>query len=553
LAGAASLDFTKVFAGSGSGQCTGEAWEYVDVETRYGRIRGQRRGNLVSFKGVPYAGKVSGAARFKAAPPLQPWNGVREALEWAPPSCQPGHDYYGYNEPSPQEDCLFLNLYMPATPGKKRAVMVFNHGGGFSTGSGASVDHDGGNLARYHDVVVVETNHRLGLLGFLYLGELGGEEYATSGNQGMLDIRDALKWVHDNIEAFSGDPANVMIFGESGGGAKTSCLYAMPSAKDYFNKAAIQSGPGLRMMERDAATESTLMTLQYLGLSRSEWRKLLEVPADKLVEAQGAIARRPGGAMPTGAGRRGMNLSRAGFFSPVVDGHVLPHHPFDPAAPEISRNKPILIGTNHDEMNLMFLGQPAIFQITFDSLKQRLEREYAADAETILQTYRQSRPDAGPSDLYTAISGAGGFWMGSITLAERKCAQGGAPVYMYQFDHLSDWIIPGTNHAIGCCHAMDLPYVFDNIYTDATRPPQGVATMYQMLGSDPEKIKLAHTMSEMWATFARTGHPGADGVPEWPAYTTANRATLSINNQCKVIDDPYAQERKLWQTLNAKA
>jgi len=528
------------------------ATEYVEVKTAYGRIRGQRQGNLVTFKGIPYAGPVSGANRFKAAPPLQPWSGVREALYLAPPSCQPGKDYYGLNEPAPQENCLFLNVWMPAAHGRKRPVMFFNHGGGFTTGSGGSVDHDGGNLARHYDVVVVETNHRLGLLGFLFLGELGGEEYATSGNQGMLDMKDGLKWVQDNIEAFGGDPHNVMIFGESGGGAKTSCLYAMPAAAHYFNKAAIESGPGIRMMPRDVAAETALMTLQHLGLNKSEWRKLLDVPADKLVAAQVALARRPVGRPPFHAGRRALSLmSRAGSFSPVVDGTVLPHHPFDPVAPAISKDKPLLIGTNRDETVFMFMHDQSLFKLTDATLKERLDREFGKDADTVLKTYRESRPGASPTDLYIAITTAGMMWTGSITIAERKYAQGGAPVYMYMLMYQSNWIIPETNHRFGAAHATDLLYTFDNIYPDGHWPPQGIATMYKMEGTGPGRFAVARNMSGLFTGYASTAHPAAKGVPEWPAYTTETRATMQIDAECKVVNDPFAQERIMWKSLSS--
>ena len=191
---------------------------------------------------------------------------MRDAVALGAPAIQPGQRR---NEPPQSEDCLFLNVWTPAADGRKRPVMFYSHGGGFTTGSGGAGYQDGGNLARTWDVVVVATNHRLGLMGYLYLGDLGGEEYATSGNQGLLDICDGLKWVHENIEAFGGDPANVMIFGESGGGAKTSCLYAMPAAAPFFNKASIESGPGIRMMPRDAAAETTLMVLKYLGIEKS--------------------------------------------------------------------------------------------------------------------------------------------------------------------------------------------------------------------------------------------------------------------------------------------
>ena len=268
--------------------------DFVEANTACGRVRGIKTAGLATFKGIPYAGSVSRAGRFKAAPLLQPWTGVRDALQLGAPSLQPGGQRR--NEPPSDENCLFLNVWTPAADGRKRPVMFYSHGGGFVVGSGGAGYQDGSGLARTWDVVVVATNHRLGLLGFLYLGDLGGEEYATSGNQGLLDICDGLKWVHQNIEAFGGDPDNVMIFGESGGGAKTSCLYAMPSAEPFFNKASIESGPGIRMLPRDVATETTIMTLKQLGLEKDDWRKLLDVPAEQAVGCTGGAgqaARRP--------------------------------------------------------------------------------------------------------------------------------------------------------------------------------------------------------------------------------------------------------------------
>jgi para-nitrobenzyl esterase len=307
LACAAGLPYSRALAQ------TQEA-AYVEVKTKYGRVRGARNAAyLTTFRGIPYAGSVARENRFKAAPPLKPWSDVRDALVLGPPSPQPGRTARG-GEPAPSEDCLVLNVWTPAADGRKRPVMFYSHGGGFTTGSGGAPYQDGGNLARTFDVVVVATNHRLGLMGYLYLGHLGGEEYATSGNQGMLDIRDGLRWVRENIEAFGGDPDNVMIFGESGGGAKTSCLYAMPSAAAYFNKASVESGPGIRMLPREVAAETTMMTLKQLGLEKSEWRKVLDVPLDQLMAAQTALGRAPAGGhrwrpsdndrRPQGYGRR---------------------------------------------------------------------------------------------------------------------------------------------------------------------------------------------------------------------------------------------------------
>ncbi len=537
----------------------GHAWaesgkpEFVEVNTACGRLRGTKSDGLATFKGIPYAGSVSGAARFKAAPPLQPWAGVRDALQLGAPALQPGGQRR--NEPSSDENCLFLNVWTPATDGRKRPVMFYSHGGGFVVGSGGAAYQDGASLARTWDVVVVATNHRLGLMGFLFLGDLGGEEYATSGNQGLLDICDGLKWVRENITAFGGDPSNVMIFGESGGGAKTSCLYAMPTAESLFNKASIESGPGIRMMPRDAATETTIMTLKQLGLGKDDWRNLLDVPAGKLLDAQVELGKQPGGGPLTmTGGRKGMGGNgRPGGFGPVVDGAILPHHPFDPEAPAISKNKPLIVGSNRDETNFFFMQNHStdVFNLTDASLEERLQKELGANAQTVLNAYRKSRPGASAPDLYIAISTARMIGIGAITIAERKYAQHGASVYMYIFTHESDLIIPGTQHKLGAAHALEIPYKFNNIQPAtqdaATSSQQAGTNMMEISG--PDSIKAAHNMSELWSSFARTGHPAAKGQPNWPAYDTEKRATMEINAQCKVVDDPYPLERKVWESL----
>jgi para-nitrobenzyl esterase len=521
----------------------------VEVKTAYGRIRGHKAEGVETFKGIPYAGSVSGANRFKKAPALQPWTGVRDALEPGAPSCQPGRTSPRGNEPAPDEDCLFLNIWTPAADGRKRPVMFYSHGGGFTTGSGGAAYQDASNLARTWDVVVVATNHRLGLMGFLFLGELGGEEYASSGNQGLLDICEGLKWVHENIASFGGDAGNVMIFGESGGGAKTSCLYAMPVAAPFFHKASIESGPGIRMFPRDAAAETTVMTLKQLGLEKSEWRKLLDVPAGKLMEVQAALGKAPGGGPLTmSGGRRGIGgNARPGGFGPVVDGAILPQHPFDPQAPAISKDKPLIVGYNRDETIFFFQQQrnTEVFNLTEDALKERLTKEHGADAEIVFNTYRKSRRDASPADLYIAITSARMIGIGAVTIAERKYAQGGAPVYMYIFTHESDAIVPGTNHKVGAAHALEIPYKFYNIQRSGQ---QGTG---MMAITRPESKQAAHNMSEMWSTFAKTGRPAAKGQPAWPAYNTEKRSTMEINAGCRVVDDPYAAERRMWERLES--
>jgi para-nitrobenzyl esterase len=523
--------------------------ETVEVKTAYGRLRGTRKGDLVTFKGIPYAGPVSGENRFKAAPPPVPWTGIRDAFTPGPPSFQPSRPSFGTEEPFPSEDCLVLNVWTPAADQRRRPVMFYNHGGGFVVGSGSTWYQDGSNLARLYDVVVVASNHRLGLLGYLFLSDLAGEEYATSGNQGVLDIAAALKWVHENIEAFGGDPHNVMVFGESGGGAKTSCIYALPTAKDYFNKASIESGPGVHMSPRDVATETARMVLTELGLTEKEVRKLKEVPAEKLVEVQGAVAqKRPG--LTFSGGRQGMVVSRPGGFTPVVDGTYLPHHPFDPTAPAISRDKPLMVGANRDEMAFFYWERKEtdVFTLTDDGLKARLDKDFSANAPRILATYRKSRPGASPSDLYIAITTARAMWLGSIEIAEKKYEQNAAPVFMYIFTHESNLIVPGTSHRLGAAHATEIWYKFDNVDVAGPKDPKDPSRP-ELIGTDPDREKTALNMSEMWTTFARTGHPGAKGQPAWPAYTLEKRATMMIDAQCQVEDDPFGQERAMWDSL----
>jgi para-nitrobenzyl esterase len=549
-------------ARDGWGQSAASSPSYVEAETTYGRVRGAHADGIVRFKGVPYGGSVSGPNRFKAAPAMQPWTGVRDALQFGAPALQPGRGRT--NELPYAEDCLFLNIWTPAADGRKRPVMFYNHGGGFTSGSGATGYQDGSSMARTWDVVVVASNHRLGLMGYLYLGDLGSGEYATSGNQGLEDIRDALRWVHDNVERFGGDPDNVMVFGESGGGAKTSCLYAMPSAAPYFNKASIESGPGIRLRSSDTAMETTALVLKQLGLDKSQWRQLLEIPADKLVEAQAALAQNA----PTGSALIGQNRAAAssqtstrngmtggaapGAFGPVLDGHVMPNDPFYPTAPAISKKKPLMIGYNRDEMNFFFAQrrQTDIYSLTEDTLKQRLDNELGANADKVLAAYKKSRPDASPADLYVAIATARFDVTGSITIAERKYAQHGAPVYMYCYAHEARQLIPGTQHIYGAGHGLEIVYKLNNIPPlPNAQSAQGTPIGVMYGDADPSSVKTAHNMSEMWSTFARTGRPAAKGQPAWPPYTTENRATMFIDAECKVVDDPYSPERHIWDQI----
>lgn len=515
--------------------------ESADAVTSYGKIKGIRTDGVNIFKGIPYAGRISGDRRFRRPEALQPWTGVREALQLGAPAIQSRRN----NEPDPAEDCLFLNIWTPANDHKKRPVMFYNHGGGFVIGSGGSAGQDGSNLARNFDVVVVETNHRLGLLGYLYLDEIAGPDYAGSGNMGMLDIVEGLKWVNENIEEFGGDPNNVMIFGESGGGAKTSCLYAMPDAAPYFNKASIESGPGVRMTTTETASATTALVLKELNLSAKDWRKLLEVPATDLLSVQSK--------MPFTAPflekrkTRAISETGPGGFGPVVDSKVLPNHPFDPSAPEISRNKPLMTGWNEDEYNFFAWERhdTETFKLDFEGLQAKLEPQYGADAKKIIDTYRKSRPEATAPDIFVAIASVTMMGLGSIDIAEKKAKQHGAPVYLYNFGYKSEMKIPGTDYSIGTPHAMDISFKFNN----EVPPKEGEQTRMSFGGNRPERFIASHNMAELWTNFARTGKPSAKGTTDWPAYDLKDRPTMRIDTTCEVIMDRFSEELAMWRSM----
>jgi para-nitrobenzyl esterase len=542
--GVAAALVPAAWAASGDSSESSSRTEFVEVDTVEGRLRGQKEKGVAIFRGVRYAGAPVGKARFQAPPPLAKWRGVRDALVWGHPALQVRGQVFGVNEPAPDEDCLVLNVWTPAVnDGRKRPVMFYCHGGGFSTGSGASLMQEGSNLARENDVVVVQSNHRLGIMGYLYLGDVLGEPYASSANAGLLDIVAALGWTKRNIEAFGGDPANVMVWGESGGGAKTSCIYAMPSAAPYFHKASIESGPGVRMTEREQANRTTQWVLVKFGLTAKSAGKLLDVPADKLLEVQ--LNPPPNGSLSMTGGRRGIGASGVGGFSPVVDGRVLPAHPFDPVAPAISADKPLMVGSNRDEVVFFYMRSPdkSVFSLDEAGLNKRIGERFGANAQKVLAAYRKGRPDASPSEIAIAIESAGFAGAGSIAIAERKVAQGRAPVFMYMMtDHINA-TVPGTNYQIGAMHAMDIRLKFDNVAITESRQP----SLTPEERADHEMA--AKNMSHLWATFARTSQPAAPGQPAWPAYDLNKRATMMIAARCHVADDPYPAEREVWAQI----
>lgn len=535
--------YTPVLSSCGSRD--GNLSTTIVAKTIYGRVRGAMENGIGVFKGIPYAGSPAGANRFKPAPELKPWSGIRDALAYGPQSIQPPDPAWPkeWKPAVSSEDCLFLNVWTPGiNDGKKRPVMFYSHGGGFSTGNGGAdvwpqdEFHDGAALARSYDVVVVTHNHRLGIMGYLYLGELLGEEYAASGTVGMLDIIRALEWVRGNIAEFGGDPGTIMIWGESGGGAKTSALTAMPAAQGLYHKASIESGAALRMRSRESADGTARAVLKALDLNEKQARELLKIPAADLCDIMQKLPRRPASTEPVSR-----TLAEGFGFSPMVDGRYLPAHPYDPIAPAMSANIPLIVGINKDETIFMHRGSPEIFSMNEEALYRRLEPTYRDRTKHILEVYRHSRPDASPAALYIAITTAQWMWLNAITLAERRLAlRPAAPVFMYIFSYESqEPVLPDLDFPAGAPHAAEIPFKFNH--------PGG------SLNSDknPDRAKAARNMSRAWASFARNSDPGHDEIPKWPAYTLEKRATMFLDSECRVIEDPYREERLLWMELSS--
>jgi para-nitrobenzyl esterase len=421
-----------------------------------------------------------------------------------------------------REDCLVLDVYTPSLrENAKRPVMVWLHGGGFAQGAASSVAYNGTNLARRGDVVVVGINHRLNVFGYNYLADLGGEEFADSGNVGMLDIVQALQWVRDNIGHFGGDPNTVMIFGESGGGSKVCTLMAMPAAKGLFHRAAIQSGPGLKMLERDTATKVAEMLLRELDVQKTQLRQLQEMPVQRVLAAYFAVTAKMG---TTPGARRG--------FSPVVDGRSLPRHPFHPDAPNISADVPALVGYNRTEATFFLASDSKAPTMTEEDLQKRTKTLFAENSQRIIELYRKLYPTLTPYELYVRLNTDQGMGINSIKLAERKAAQGRAPAYVYNFN----WETPvGQLHSP---HTLEIPFVFNNIETAKL-----------LVGDSPQARTLAEKVCDAWVAFARTGNPSTSALPHWAAYTEKDRETMLFDNESTVEKDPMGKRRLLLNEL----
>ena len=508
------------------------------VTTTDGKVRGYLNEGVSAFKGIPYAGPTEGAGRFMAPGPVKPWAGIHEAQALGPHCYPVKADLFAWAEStSPSENCLVLNVWTPAPDARKRPVMVYLHGGGFFTGSGGEVPYEGTHLAKKGDVVVVTLNHRLNIFGYMYLGGLS-KKYAT-GNVGQLDLVAALQWVERNIGEFGGDAGNVTIFGQSGGGGKVNTLMGMPSAKGLFGKAINQSGANLRSNTKEEGTRVAEAVLSELGLTRDRVDELQSLPVERLVAVAAAIVNKHDPALPPSP------------FQPVVDGTTLFKQAWDPLAPELSADVPLLIGSTSGEAAALIGNDIKNPPRNDAELQVRLRRGLSsrvsvddAGVANLIALYRKESPNAPPIDLMVSILTDTAQFRNATIEAERKLALKRAPVFMYKYN----WKSPRLG-GMWAYHCIDVPFVFDNLDIpfaldadngDRTTNPESRAKA----DVANKRFALAEKTLAAWVAFARTGNPSNSTTGEWPAYTLERRATMVFDKECGVVDDPRSEFRR---------
>ncbi len=489
------------------------------VKTKYGGVRGVLRDGVQQFWNLQYGAPTSGIRRFQ--PPQAPtaWTGVQDHFQVGtrcfqqPGAGEPAPVVLAMNRLEPEsEDCLRLNVFTPGTDNKARPVMVWMHGGGFTSGSGNYLIYDGTYLAKKEDVVVVSVTHRLNIFGFLHLADLGGEQWAGATNAGMQDLVAALQWVKDNIAQFGGDPDRVTIFGQSGGGSKTTTLMAMPAAKGLFHRAIAQSGAALRGITASDASAATERWLARLNINSKQLERLQSLTPQQIQEALYAQPAIPG----LGSG-------------PVIDGKVIPRHQWDPAAPDFSASVPLLAGSVATENG--WLGPPP-FELTDTELlslfTSGLANKDTSQGQRLLDLYRSHYPQLRNRMLWLTAEADNSRRRNAQQLNTLKHAQGKAPSWLYYFN----WFSPVHDNRMGSYHTLDIPFVFNNVDVGAS-----------MTGAGKERYQLAHVMSAAWAAFARTGNPDHADMPHWPAFNPTDYPTMVFGNEVALRLDPNRDER----------
>ena len=514
------------FGLAGSAAAVTAADIFPVVETTEGKYRGTAVGGVNMFKGIRYGAETSSKNRFMPPQPAPKFTGVRDATnygQYAPqmPAARTA-DYTGliFFDVQPGgmgEDCLVLNLWTPTLDrNAKRPVMVHIHGGGYYGGSGNSLGYDGEELARYGNAVVITLNHRLGAFGYLNLMD-EGPKFASSGVAGQLDLVAALKWIKANAEGFGGDPTKVLAFGQSGGGAKTSVLMAMPSAKGLFHCAGIMSGAALKLVNRETTAPTTAALIKAVGLAKGDGAKLQALPFQTILAAQATMEAemRSRGEAPR-------------TFSPIVDGVEIPRHPFDPDAPPVSANVPAIISTVMDERAYRL----ANFDLNEAGFKAFAKSRAGDKGEELAAMYRRDDPVATPFVLQARLDTDSGFRRSAIIQSERKAAQsaaGGAPVWTYLYALPS----PAFGGRYGTPHGSDVgPSLHD------TRGGLNDATL--------EAKRVADQLASAWVSFAETGDPNNANTPAWPPYTASKRSTMVFDRYSHSEDDPRRAFREFW-------
>jgi para-nitrobenzyl esterase len=506
------------------------------VATNAGKVAGYVRNGMFTFKGIPYGDTTEGANRFMPPAKPKPWTGLRSSRQVGYVSPQGPRGGWANDEEAfmfswddgiQGEDCLRVNVWTPGLgDGKKRPVMVWLHGGGFTAGSGQELrSYDGENLARRGDVVVVTLNHRLNVLGYLNLAAYG-DKYAQSANVGMLDIVAALEWVRDNIAVFGGDPGTVTIFGQSGGGGKVSALMGMPDAKGLFHRAIVESGSMLKMGTQERSRKLADLIVRELGLSAETIDKLQTMPYAQLLEASTTVMRknnpRPAGGVPNF--RRMADMLG---FAPVVDEKVLPAHPFEPKASEISADVPMIVGTTLNEF-VSAINHPEYEEMTDAEMVQKVETMFPGKSANIVVAFKQRTPNVKPFDIWSHIA-ASTVRENAIKQCKAKAALGKAPAYLYWFT----WQTPILDGRPRAFHCAEIAFAFDNI-----------DRCEKMTGGGPDARALAAKVSDAWIHFARTGDPSHPGIPKWTPFSPETVPTMIFDNRTELVNNPDGGEQK---------